>query len=57
MTEFEKELILKIVGLLKEIDQMRSSRDYWQQEHKRLNNLYEKLTNDYVTLSKSVVNG
>lgn len=57
MTEFEKELIIRLSELLGEKDSLQQEIVYWKTEVGRLNNLYEKLTNDYITLSKSIVNG
>lgn len=56
MTEFEKRLILTITKLLEEVDTLQRDNEYWRGRATKLNELYEKLTNDYVTLSKSVRN-
>ena len=57
MNDFEKKLILSLSELIVENDGLKQSVEYWQQEVDRLNKLYEKITNDYATLSKSVRNG
>ena len=57
MKDFEKKLILSLSELIVENDGLKQSVEYWQQEVDRLNKLYEKITNDYATLSKSVRNG